>query len=421
VINKRNLICVKDKEQLELGELLLYEPYKNILINFKDLCININAKEFDPISKVYDGLLSVPEDIKEYYESLLGVTSYYQHSQGGKGKYIEKKLASSFETCSLNIKLSELPIWFEYPSIYRKKGIYTQDGLTKEEKSILRTSDWDWIGERDLSIDVGSIIKNENAIVLIEIKNRVDSGGTAGRREIWTSEKFGIFVDYLINPKKKLYRKNNNNFSFVELLENFKINIFELYIGVLFDKSDKPATIDTDKTHGFYSSSKQGYEYLKNIITKNKDINIIKNDPYNLLIEFQLNYSKLKVLIGALYGDEITEKLFRKKLPISKLLLLKYDDIWLSQLITIEERAILLKEKKNYTTFFLDLLKQDAILRKLYDDLIKSECSYIKLQDIIKYLLSNYKDHFHNSLLPFGKEKEEYLADIIQVLCACES
>ena len=117
----------------------------------------------------------------------------------------------------------------------------------------------------------------------------------------------------------------------------------------------------------------------------------------------------------------MNEKLFRKKLPISKLLLLKYDDIWLSQLITIEERAILLKEKKNYTTFFLDLLKQDAILRKLYDDLIKSECSYIKLQDIIKYLLSNYKDHFHNSLLPFGKEKEEYLADIIQVLCACES
>lgn len=49
MINKRNLICVKDKEQLELGELLLYEPYKNILINFKDLCININAKEFHQI------------------------------------------------------------------------------------------------------------------------------------------------------------------------------------------------------------------------------------------------------------------------------------------------------------------------------------------------------------------------------------
>jgi len=47
--------------------------------------------------------------------------------------------------------------------------------------------------------------------VLIELKNRVDSGGTAGRREIWTSEKFGIFIDYL-NSNKKLFRKMIKNF-----------------------------------------------------------------------------------------------------------------------------------------------------------------------------------------------------------------
>jgi len=97
MIAKRNLLCVKAKNKLELGQKLLYEPYKNILINFKELCININAKDFDPVAKVYDGLLSVPVEIREYYEALLGVTSYYQHSQGGKGKYLEKKLASSRE------------------------------------------------------------------------------------------------------------------------------------------------------------------------------------------------------------------------------------------------------------------------------------------------------------------------------------
>ncbi len=48
MITKRNLLCVKAKNRLELGQILLYEPYKNILMNFKKLCINVNAKDFDP-------------------------------------------------------------------------------------------------------------------------------------------------------------------------------------------------------------------------------------------------------------------------------------------------------------------------------------------------------------------------------------
>jgi hypothetical protein len=129
MITKRNLLCVKAKENLDLGQILLYEPYKNILINFKELCINVNAKDFDPVAKVYDGLLSVPSEIKEYYEALLGVTSYYHHSQGGRGKYIEKKIASSFENCSLDIVLSKFPFWLENPVLHKKKGIFTQQGL----------------------------------------------------------------------------------------------------------------------------------------------------------------------------------------------------------------------------------------------------------------------------------------------------
>jgi len=334
MIAKRNLLCVKYKNRLEIGQILLYEPYKNILINFKELCINVNAKDFDPVAKVYDGLLSVPVEIREYYEALLGVTSYYQHSQGGKGKYIEKKLSSYFETCSLNIEISKLPLWLEYPELHKKKGIFTQQGLSQEERRIFRTIEWDWIGDRDVSVDVGSTIKDENAMVLIEIKNRVDTGGTAGRREIWTSEKFGIFVRYL-DSNKKIFRKKEKEFSFTELLEYFGIRDFELYIGVLFDKSDNPATVETDKAHGFYSSSKQGFEYLKNLIKQSSTISIVKEDSKNLQMELSLAYSHLKVKIGAVYGNDITSILFRKNLPVSDLLLLRYDDIWLSQLITI--------------------------------------------------------------------------------------
>jgi len=362
MITKRNLLCVKAKEKLDLGQKLLYEPYKNILENFKKLCTNINEKDFDPVAKVYDGLLSVPSEIREYYEALLGVTSYYQHSQGGRGKYIEKKIASSFETCSLDIELSKLPFWLEYPSIHKKKGIFTQEGLSSEEKKILRTIEWDWLGNRDVSTDIGSIIKYEGTMVLVELKNRVDTGGTAGRREIWTSEKFGIFIGYL-NSNEKLFRKEDRDFSLAELLESFEIKTLEIYIGVLFDKGDNPATLQMDRINGFYSSSKQGFEYLQDLMRKSSTIKIINEDPEKLQMELGLSYSNLKIKIGALYGNDITLKLFRKNFPVSDLLLLKYDDIWLSQLITIEERAMLLRYQKNFTTIFLDLLKRDRDLR----------------------------------------------------------
>ena len=49
MILKRNLLCVKKKENLDLGHLLLYEPYKNILEKFVKLAIERSATDFDPI------------------------------------------------------------------------------------------------------------------------------------------------------------------------------------------------------------------------------------------------------------------------------------------------------------------------------------------------------------------------------------
>lgn len=420
IIKKKNLLCIKEKGKLDLGQILLYEPYKNILINFKELCMNINAKDFDPVAKVYDGLLSAPPEIKEYYEALLGVTSYYHHSQGGRGRYIEKKIASSFENCSLDIELSKLPFWLTYPSIHKKKGIFTQQGLSSTEKKILRTIEWDWLGNKDVTTDVGSIIQDEKTIVLVELKNRVDTGGAAGRREIWTSEKFGIFVEYF-NSNIKLFRRNHEEFSLTELLEKFGIKNFEIYIGVLFDTGDNPATIQGDKTNGFYSSSREGFEYLQNIIEQSPTMKIISKDTENLQMEIGLSYSKLIVRVGALYGNDITLKLFRKSFSVSDLLLLKYDDIWLSQLITIDERSMLLKYKKNFTISFLGLLKEDKSLRLMYDSVINSECGEVELTTIVNYLLDKYIYIFENRLLPPGKNKVEYLADVIQFLCAAEA
>ncbi|MCD5383632.1 hypothetical protein LR066_02580 [candidate division WOR-3 bacterium] len=419
MIEKRNLLCIKQKENLDLGHILLYEPYKKILTNLRNLVINISAKDFDPVAKVYDGLLSVPLEIREYYESLLGITSYYNHSQGGKGKYIEKKIASSFETCSLDIELKNLPFLFEYPDLHKKKGIFTQNSFTKEEKKLLKTSEWDWLGNRNVNTDIGSIVQPEHTLILCELKNRVDTGGTAARREIWTSEKFGIFVDYL-KSNEKIFRRGLEEFSLAELLEYFGIRRLEIYIGVLFDITDNPASIDTDKINGFYSSSKQGFKYISDIISSTNNFQIIDQNDDNLSISFNTVYSNLHIKIGALYGNDVTSTLFRRQLPVSELLLLKYDDIWFSLLLSIEERTNLLKFKSNYSTTILELIDRDSIFRKKYFDLMMDECKESSLKKILKYLIENYNDKFNAEIVPFGKNKESYLADIIQFLCATE-
>ncbi|RKZ35236.1 hypothetical protein DRQ33_00095, partial [bacterium] len=193
------------------------------------------------------------------------------------------------------------------------------------------------------------------------------------------------------------------------------------YIGVLFDKSDNPATVESDKTHGFYSSSKQGFEYLQNLIKQSSTIKIINKDAENLQMELKLNYSNLKIKIGALYGNDITLKLFRKSFPVSDLLLLRYDDIWLSQLITIDERAMLLKHRKNFTTTFLGLLNRDRDLRIKFNAIINSECGENELNVIVNYLLDKYDSIFESIMIPNKKDKVAHLADIIQFLCACDS
>ncbi|MBC8527470.1 MAG: hypothetical protein ISS28_01235 [Candidatus Cloacimonetes bacterium] len=419
MIKKRNLLCAKLEEKLDLGELLLYKPYKNILIKLRNLVVNIHAEDFDPVAKVYNGLLSVPKEIREYYESLLGITSYYHHSQGGRGKYIEKKIASSYESCSLDIELKNLPFWFEYPVIHKKKGIFTQKGLTAGEKRLLKTSKWDWLGDRSVNTDVGNILLSEHTLILCELKNRVDTGGTAGRREIWTSEKFGIYVDYLIS-NVKIFRKGSEKFSFIELLKYFGFQNLEIYLGVLFDITDNPSSIKADKINGFYSSSKKGFDYLTSIISSSNNLKVIDEDDESLYIKFKTTYSEFQIKIGALYGNNVISTLFRRESSVSGLLLLKYDDIWFSLLLSIDERANLLKFKKNYSITVLELLERDAILRQKYYDLIVSECKETILNDIVTYILDNYNDNFDKEILLSEKNKISYLADILQFLCATE-
>lgn len=421
MIIKRNLLCIKNSKKIDLGSLLLYVPYKNILGKFVGLATNKSATHFDPVSRIFDGLESIPAELKANYEAFLGVTSHYQHSQGGKGKYLEKKLASIADLASLNIVLSDLPLYFKHPQLHRKRGIFTQAGLSSEDRRIIRRLNWVWKGKTNISIDIGNVLPKESCLILTELKNRVDSGGTAGRREIWTN-KFRPILENLKN-NDKIFSDGKKNYSLYTFLKNQGISQIEMYVSILFNVDSSPATKEGDMAEGFFSSNMEGFRTLSNFIkTNSSTFEIEKLDDENLAIVTVLQRDKtFKVIVGALYGNQIPKKLFRKSYPINELLLLKYDDMWLGQLLTIDERTFLLKYDKNFMTNIKVMLQRDFKLRNLYNRFIDSEGDAKILKEIVSYLLTKFCNMFNDKLVPKDVNKERYLADVLQVLAASEA
>lgn len=429
MIIRRNMICIKNPERIDLGEFLLWKPYKNILSNFIDLCTDKKAAEFDPVSRVYDGLEAVPAELKDYYESLLGVTSYFQASKGGRGSYIEKKFATIASTSSLNMKLSELLFYLENPELHKKRGIFTLSGLSSSERRLIRMSRGLWQGGNfDVTIDLGNIIKDEKALILMELKNRVDSGGTAARREIWTKKFRTILEAFVRNEKifaetEGFFPKTRKEFTICELLNSFDIYRLELYAAILFNTDGSPATKDGDRSQGFYSSNVEGYQdILKFISSQRPSFDIVETDEENLKIEVGVKYAEdFKIVLEAVYGNQIPQKLFRKKYPVNDLLLLKFDDLWLAQLLSIDERTFLLKYGKNFMVTLKKLLHSDFRLRQLYNLFIESEGDLEYLKKIVSHSLKKYEREFEDTLLPKNVTKEQYLADVVQVLASAEA
>ncbi len=64
---------------------------------------------------------------------------------------------------------------------------------------------------------------------------------------------------------------------------------------------------------------------------------------------------------------------------------------------------------------------RDGNLRELYDEFITSEGSENSLNKLVEYLLKGYSDDFTSDLCPSHKQKDEYLADVVQFLAASEA
>lgn len=403
---KRNILCIRKRASLSDHQRLLYNAYKNKIQNLVNLAINIKAHPFDPVAEVYDGLSSIPNELRAEYEALLVVTSYYQASKGGKGKLLEKLLATIKEPCVVDFVLKDLPIWLEKPSIYRKSKLFEEGKLERTE--------WKWLGNDTDNIPINICNKIGDSVIFFEVKNRVDSGGTAARREIWV-KKYQLGVMKLIDSKKELYMSSRGErYSLTGLLERYGVKTLKMYFGILFNVDGSPATLDGDKKEGFYSANKTLYEQLLSEIKRNYKITNSDNDK--LCFEFKIN--EFNIIIGNLYGDEIFQKVLGEKRSVKDLLILKYDDMWLSQLIAIEERKLLLKYNDNYLKVIKGLLSKDSNFKSKFRSFIESEGEEKLLNEIIEYILSICEQRIKKLLPKPEQDLTEYLGDVIQVYAA---
>lgn len=400
---RKLLICTKPRNEIEESLKRMY--LKRVQEMFKRTLSMESI--FNVFDEVFHGLSQssvVSENLYSFYESLLTITSYYQHSQAGRGSLIAKLLEElgATEKMEFEFALMKLPQWLE------------QD--VKLEESELTKQKFDIVN------------KSEDNLAFCELKMKVYSGCTAGRVELM--EKFNKFTKLIID-----------NQSFRNCIKNAGIKNVFLIGGILFDVQGEPATAKKDEEWGIcYNGLLRG----KNDIIKTlKDKNILyevsekESTERAFLIEFVVG--NVKVNIIAVYGNEVIKSLFagRQKYDIkylkNQLEEMLYDDLWLGQIITISERAVLdqnFKRNKKLNNYVISVLKNDEILLELRKFQLNKNIN--ALEELVNKTIGMIKQCDENLLklspvsaeIIMGSTGEDYnirdyIADIIQFL-SCE-
>jgi hypothetical protein len=149
------LICTEPRNEIEKELKKMY--LKRIKEMFKKT-ISLESS-FNIFDEVFHGLSQVSkldENLHSFYEALLTITSYYQHSQAGRGSLIATLLENlgTAERIGFELTLITLPKWLGQNIKLEKNE------LTKQKFDI--------------------VSKNGNNLVLCELKMKVYSGCTSG-------------------------------------------------------------------------------------------------------------------------------------------------------------------------------------------------------------------------------------------------
>lgn len=397
---RRLLICSLPRNELEMRLQKMY--LKRVKEMFKR-AITMEST-FNVFDEVFHGLAqtaSISENLHSFFESFMTITQYYQHSQAGRGNLVAKLL----EGLGASEKIEFEFVLKKLPQLLGQDVRLKETTLTKQRFDIAN--------------------KSGDNLVLCELKMKVYSGCSAGRIELM--EKFNKFV--------KLVAANKG---FKNILKNGGIKQIYLIGGVLFDIEGNPATAQKDEEWGLCYN---GLIRAKNDIVRTlKDEGITYSIDEKKLPEkaFIIRFSveDIDIKIVAVYGNEVIRRLFigREKHDISyfkhQLEGMLYDDLWLGQIITLSERAILdqnFKKDRRLVNFITTILADNLIVSEIErfrnnrNEKILREVT----QQITDSLKISHRELLEIKLIPAefiikssGEEYslEDYIADIVQFL-----
>ena len=400
MIMRKLLICTEPKNEIEKGLKRMY--LKRVREMFKKtLSMESTFNIFDEVFHGLSQASLVSENLHSFYESLLTITSYYQHSQAGRGSLVAKLLEDLGTSEKMEFEFALMKL----PQLLGQTIKIEESGLTKQKFDIINKS-------------------NEN-LVFCELKMKVYSGCTAGRIELM--EKFNKFTKLIIG-----------NQSFRNCIKNGGIKNIFLIGGILFDIQGTPATAQKDEEWGIcYNGLLRGKNDIIKTL-KDKNIQYMIDDKKipekAFLIEFEID--EIKVNIIAVYGNEVIKSLFvgKQKYDIEhfrkQLGNMLYDDLWLGQIITISERAVLdqnFKKNKNLNNYVISILKNNGMLLEV--NKFRLSRNNETLEKVTLKIIEMVKDYDKNlsEISPIPAEIiikssgedydiKDYVADIIQFL-----
>lgn len=397
---KKLLISTQPRNDIEAGLKRMY--LKRIQEMFKR-AITMEST-FNAFDEVFHGLSQasvINENLHSFYESFLTITSYYQHSQAGRGSLVAKLLEDlgTSEKMEFEFALKKLP------QLLEQNVKLEETELTKQKFDIMN--------------------KDEDNLVFCELKMKVYSGCTAGRIELM--EKFNKFT--------KLVTKNQN---FRDCIKKGRIKNIFLIGGILFDIQGEPATKQKDEDWGLcYNGLIRGKNDIIKTL-KDREIKYKLNEKDSkekaFIIEFEIEGINIKIV--AVYGNEVIKNLFvgKQKRGIDyfkkQLEGMLYDDLWLGQIITLSERAILdqnFKKNKKLNNYITTILKNEELLSEVKNFQASKNEKTLKIitSKIVESIKKLDKNLLQIKPLPAeliikasGEDYsiDDYVADIVQFL-----
>ncbi len=336
LLKPRNMLLLQSPSLLTIEEIWLRKAYLNIVTKLAGFATN-PSEVFDPFSAKFMGLESI-ERKKYEYRAFMEVTSYFWGSKGGRGSLIEKVVAAAGGPAAANgILLSQIPRWI---------------GNMQSNQNV---KEWKVTGSAPkLKFDLLNIIGSR--LVFLEIKNRVDSGGTSAREEA-LAKKF-LALCRAIQNGEKVYVGDGVEMDIAQAFLALGIKKVEMHTGFLFSVDGSEATIESDKSKGFFGQSRKLLEDYYKAQNHRFSVKLTYDKAFQ-----RLSFEKdgLTVVVDLLYGSDVTRAYTVDHADLQtvlrKVFARRWDDVWLSLNVAISERSLLLEFGNNHMIRIQEMLR----------------------------------------------------------------